>query len=163
MLCLCYVLVCFIKVMFCCRSVEQPSSWWHSPEQSVSLPLSWELYTAPVQREYMQPCRWSMPTAGCKVHRAGELRTSNIILTSLFWCSKKAGDVCGHQGVQTCNLYASSESSADFPWAPYVYSNQPCRARDASAGNPRPAINCHDVVIDMRCCCVLLAVSPVAV
>ena len=35
---------------------------------------------APVQRAYMQLCPWSMPTAACRVRRAGELRTFDIIL-----------------------------------------------------------------------------------
>lgn len=75
----CYKQVYFM-LMFCCRSVEWPSSWLHSPELSASLQLSWELCMAPVRLAYMQLSPWSMPTAGCKVHRAGEVDTFDIIL-----------------------------------------------------------------------------------
>ena len=68
-------------VMFACRSVGLLSSWLHSPELSVSLLVSWGPFMVLVQLDYMQLCHWSMLTAGCKVHRAGELDTFDIIMT----------------------------------------------------------------------------------
>ena len=35
-----------------------------------------------VQLDCMQLCRWSMLTAGCKVHKAGELDTFDITMTN---------------------------------------------------------------------------------